>query len=96
MIFIHVKFQLKYVHGANYCINPVSDSNNDSISIDGIQYTDDAEDNNTDDNNFVETTSSQTGYNYPVPDNPLTLPPRRTTTPKYIGNIDLNRNHLEA
>ena len=26
-----------------------------------------------------ETTTPQTGYNYPIPDNPLTLPTRRTT-----------------
>ena len=28
----------------------------------------------------VETTSPETGNSYPVPDNPLTLPPRRTET----------------
>ena len=36
-------------------------------------------------NNFEETTTPQTGYNYPIPDNPLTLPTRRTTLPTIQG-----------
>ncbi len=32
--------------------------------------------------NVDEPTSQNTGYNYPVPDNPLTLPSRVVTTPK--------------
>ena len=74
----------------------MSDSNNDNISVDVIQDTDDAEDNKTDDYKYVETTSTKTGYNYPVPVNPLTLPPRRTTTPKYIGNINLNVKTVDS
>ena len=31
------------------------------------------------------TTTPQTGYNYPIPDNPLTLPTRRTTLPTTHG-----------
>ena len=36
-------------------------------------------------NENVEATSPQTGYNYPVPENPLTLPTRRTTLPATQG-----------
>ena len=34
---------------------------------------------------FEGTTTPQTGYNYPIPDNPLTLPTRRTTLPTTHG-----------
>ena len=39
------------------------------------------------DNTITASTSENTRYNYPTPENPLTLPPRRITTPESIGRI---------
>ena len=39
------------------------------------------------DNTITASTSEKAKYNYPTPENPLTLPPRRITTPGSIGSI---------
>ena len=39
------------------------------------------------DNTITAPTSEKTRYNYPTPENPLTLPPRRITTPEPKGSI---------
>ena len=39
------------------------------------------------DDTVTASTSEKTKYNYPTPENPLTLPPRRITTPESKGIV---------
>ena len=44
-------------------------------------------DDNDYDNSITVTTSEKSSYNYPTPENPLTLPPRRITTQESKGSV---------